>query len=75
MKGTRFWESHLAHFRGIITTASIKTDMKNDDRVVTIWTRMYDPKFIRAADDFYKKRNEFLHEQSKSRDAKLMPNF
>lgn len=75
MRGTRSWESHLGRFSGIITTTSIKTDIKNEGRAVTMWTRMYDPKFINAAHDFYQKRVEFLHEQSKARDAKLIPNF
>ena len=78
-RGEKSWESHLARFGGIVTTASVTVATNNEGRVVKLVTRMYDPKFSVAAEAFYKKRGELLLEQSKiqkkNRDAELLPKY
>jgi hypothetical protein len=78
-RGERSWESHLARFRAIVTTASVTIATNNDGRVVNMRTQMYDPKFAAAAEAFYKKRSDLLLEESKARekarDAEMLPKF
>lgn len=75
IQGTKAWASHFAALKGVVTTVRMITDTKNGGRVTSLWTRMYDSKFIEPAKSAYEMQRSDARKQIDLRDIELLPKY